>query len=125
MLLKLLQRVNFTTSFVNTVSHLESLTDFETILHYAPHLQEVKEALAIVQAELQFDDGCELSDEDNGYPGYSESPWASYSDSDTPDCRHKGINKVPCRFYNHGGCNKGTACKYSHAPDEKSVRDEL
>jgi len=79
----------------------------------------VKEALAIVQAELQFDDGRELSEEDNEYPGYNESPWASYSDSDTPDCRHKGINKIPCRFYNHGGCNKGTACKYSHAPDEK------
>ncbi|TRM58004.1 hypothetical protein BD626DRAFT_411084 [Schizophyllum amplum] len=28
-----------------------------------------------------------------------------------------------CRFNNHDGCARGEACTFSHAPDEKSVRD--
>lgn len=99
------------------------MTDFETILTCDPQLQQVEEQLAAVQAELVG--SRQLSDEDDEYPGYGESPWASYSDSDTPDCRHKGIKNIPCRFYNHDGCNRGVSCEYSHAPDEKSVRDEL
>ncbi|OSD02333.1 hypothetical protein PYCCODRAFT_1390492 [Trametes coccinea BRFM310] len=45
-------------------------------------------------------------------------------ESDSEDFRHTG-NNVPCKHYNHNGCTRGTQCRFSHAPDEKSVRDEL
>ncbi|KAI0264884.1 hypothetical protein BC834DRAFT_237375 [Gloeopeniophorella convolvens] len=44
--------------------------------------------------------------------------------SDSSDCRHRD-NDVPCRFYNHDGCARGLQCAFSHAPDHKSIRDEL
>ncbi|KAI9065693.1 hypothetical protein FKP32DRAFT_1674525 [Trametes sanguinea] len=34
-------------------------------------------------------------------------------------------NDVPCNHYNHARCARGTQCRFSHAPDRKSVRDEL
>ncbi|KAF8876346.1 hypothetical protein BD779DRAFT_167670 [Infundibulicybe gibba] len=46
------------------------------------------------------------------------------SRSDSSDCNHTG-NGTPCRFYNHDGCLRGAKCGFSHAPDEKSVRDDL
>ncbi|KAF8186347.1 hypothetical protein BJ912DRAFT_971462 [Pholiota molesta] len=46
------------------------------------------------------------------------------SESETEDCKHVG-NRTACRFYNKGDCRRGTECKFSHAPDAKSVRDEL
>ncbi|KAJ7082662.1 hypothetical protein B0H15DRAFT_932609 [Mycena belliarum] len=46
------------------------------------------------------------------------------SNSDTSDAQHRG-NGTPCLFYNHQGCARAGSCKFSHAPDEKSVRDGL
>ncbi|KAF7327781.1 hypothetical protein MKEN_00357900 [Mycena kentingensis (nom. inval.)] len=46
------------------------------------------------------------------------------STSDTSDAQHTGSG-TPCLFYNHGGCMRGSACAFSHAPDYKSVRDGL
>ena len=45
-------------------------------------------------------------------------------DSDSEDASHKG-NGTPCKFYNSTGCRNGKRCKFSHASDSKSVRDEL
>ncbi|KAJ3571219.1 hypothetical protein NP233_g3887 [Leucocoprinus birnbaumii] len=46
--------------------------------------------------------------------------------SDSEECLHLG-NRVPCRYHNRRdmGCERGSACGYMHAPDEKSVRDTL
>ena len=44
--------------------------------------------------------------------------------SDLSDWNHGG-NGSPCRFYHHDGCKRGNACRFSHAPDHKSVRDRL
>lgn len=44
--------------------------------------------------------------------------------SDSEDCTHAG-NGAPCRPYNHSGCTSGARCHHSHAPDKRSVRDEL
>ncbi|KAI1786106.1 TPR-like protein [Ganoderma leucocontextum] len=47
--------------------------------------------------------------------------------SDTDDYAHEG-NGIACRFHNRAqrGCRYGpTVCMYRHAPDWKSVRDEL
>ena len=61
---------------------------------------------------------------DFSFPRYDYEALEIASVSDSSDCQHVG-NGVPCRFYNHQGCARGTACTFSHAPDEKSVRDEL
>lgn len=61
---------------------------------------------------------------DFAYPQYDDDALEVDSLSNTSDCNHRG-NGVPCRFYNREGCAKGTLCTFSHAPDEKSVRDEL
>lgn len=45
-------------------------------------------------------------------------------ESDSEDFCHSG-NGTPCKYYNSKGCRNGTRCRYSHAPDAKSVRDEL
>jgi hypothetical protein len=58
------------------------------------------------------------------YPRRNTEPFEYESDSDTEDCRHKG-NGIACRFYNHAGCSRGNNCTFSHAPDDKSVRDGL
>lgn len=44
--------------------------------------------------------------------------------SDSEEYRHSG-NGRPCRYYNHNGCQFGKSCRYKHAPDVRSVRDEL
>lgn len=67
------------------------------------------------------------SDDDYDWPYYGSYPLLSLStgyESDSNDYRHRG-NGFPCKFYNHDGCSRGTTCSYSHAPDNKSQRDEL
>ncbi|RPD52546.1 hypothetical protein L226DRAFT_617797 [Lentinus tigrinus ALCF2SS1-7] len=45
-------------------------------------------------------------------------------DSDSEDSIHTGSG-VPCKFYNHGGCLHSHRCSFMHAPDARSVRDDL
>ncbi|KAF5339797.1 hypothetical protein D9611_009200 [Ephemerocybe angulata] len=61
---------------------------------------------------------------DFSYPHYDDEALEMDTLSNTSDCNHRG-NGVPCRFYNRAGCAKGSLCPFSHAPDEKSVRDDL
>ncbi|KAG6808857.1 hypothetical protein H0H92_002560 [Tricholoma furcatifolium] len=61
---------------------------------------------------------------DFSFPRYEDDKLELAEPSDTSDCNHVG-NGVPCRFYNHDGCARGVACDFSHAPDEKSVRDDF
>jgi hypothetical protein len=44
--------------------------------------------------------------------------------SDSSDWNHEG-NGIACKFYNRDGCLRGSDCRFSHAPDHKSVRDRL
>lgn len=44
--------------------------------------------------------------------------------SDSSDYKHEG-NGIPCWYNNHDGCKHGSKCHFKHAPDIKSVRDEL
>ena len=46
------------------------------------------------------------------------------SASDSSDWNHEG-NGIACKFYNRDGCLRGSDCRFSHAPDHKSVRDRL
>lgn len=53
-----------------------------------------------------------------------DGPLELEEESDSEDFKHVG-NGNPCRSYNHDGCPRGQACALSHAPDARSVRDEL
>ncbi|KAI8976349.1 hypothetical protein BD414DRAFT_496656 [Trametes punicea] len=55
---------------------------------------------------------------------YDDMSYELEEESDSEDFNHIG-NGRPCKFYNHDGCARGTQCRFSHAPDGKSVRDEL
>ncbi|TFK66784.1 hypothetical protein BDN72DRAFT_843792 [Pluteus cervinus] len=66
------------------------------------------------------------------YPATANDLWPSIKheaidetepDSDTSDCLHIG-DYEPCQRYNHKTCPFGTRCYHSHAPDERSWRDE-
>jgi hypothetical protein len=61
---------------------------------------------------------------DEAFPSLDEPKLELESVSDSSEWNHEG-NGIPCRFYNHEGCMRGTECRFSHAPDHKSVRDHL
>lgn len=52
--------------------------------------------------------------------GVEGTPWLS----ETSDFEHDGCG-TPCAAYNHDGCGLGRDCPDSHAPDDRSVRDNL
>ncbi|KXN91921.1 RNA polymerase II-associated protein 3 [Leucoagaricus sp. SymC.cos] len=64
------------------------------------------------------------SDYDEEYPPYDGEEWDPPLESDSEEAKHTGNGRA-CKFHNRGGCNKGSKCSFSHAPDDKSVRDEL
>lgn len=102
--------------------------DFMTVLEHDPGCAPAEEGMEYVEAclsrgeETSSDQDYDTSEYD--WPHFDDSAQSSAAESDSSDCSHKG-NGISCRFYNHGGCNRGTNCKFSHAPDEKSLRDEL
>jgi hypothetical protein len=103
------------------------LLDFETVLQVDPNCHEARVELEIVRQLWMSGEGEETG---NG-SSTDECPSLDAkkledlsSQSDSSDYGHEG-NGIPCRFYNHDGCKKGNNCPFSHAPDEKSVRDEL
>ena len=112
------------------------ILDFETVLEHDPShfraraaLTEVTHFLASSTQLGSHDLGSNPVGEmakavDFGFPHYDGEALEIASVSDSSDCNHVG-NGVQCRFYNHDGCGRGTACTFSHAPDEKSVRDGL
>lgn len=102
------------------------LLDFENVLKLDPNCNEARAELAIVRQLWESGEGDETgfssSEDESPRPGYAPEDDGCVSDSS--DYHHEG-NGIPCRFYNHGGCNKGTVCAFSHAPDGKSIRDDL
>ena len=100
-------------------------SDFEAVLSVDPNCHAAR--IKSLECDELLNMG-ELEDDydslDPAWPpiDYFELDQASVSDSS--DCNHTG-NGFACRFYNHAGCSKGERCAYSHAPDEKSIRDDL
>ncbi|KAG5641145.1 hypothetical protein DXG03_005884 [Asterophora parasitica] len=96
-------------------------------LEQDPTRTEAREQLKITQ-ELYAaygDDEYDVDDDDYDWPHCDDEPETeSEVESDSSDCRHFG-NGFPCRFYDHDGCMRKDGCRYSHAPDEKSIRDKL
>ena len=62
--------------------------------------------------------------EDECDPGADDEPLEREDESDTEEFVHMG-NGSPCKFYNDDGCTRGRRCQFRHAPDSRSVRDEL
>jgi len=107
-----------------------SVTDFEILLeHDSTHLRalaaiaEVKQLISQAGAE-EFATMEAENEVDFTFPQWDYEALEVASVSDSSDCYQVG-NGVPCWFYNRTGCTRGTDCTYSHAPDEKSVRDDL
>ncbi|KAF9220691.1 TPR-like protein [Gyrodon lividus] len=98
--------------------------DFRTVLRLDPGNKEAESRLDFVEELYLADDGLETDHSDDEYPSPSEELQLEESVSESSDCEHEG-NGVPCKFYNHDGCAKGSACRFSHAPDSKSERDSL
>jgi len=99
--------------------------DFEAILEQDPDSAEAKKALdetVILMNQRDESEGSGLIDEE--FPSLYEPKVELESVSDSSDWNHEG-NGIPCRFYNHEGCARGIECRFSHAPDHKSVRDRL
>ncbi|KAG6881568.1 hypothetical protein C0993_000928, partial [Termitomyces sp. T159_Od127] len=112
-----------------------SLADFETVIAHDPvHVlahSSLGRTLALLQATKLGTHvlsppppPAEVSPVDYAFPRYEDPRLEIAEPSDSSECNHTG-NGVPCRFYNHAGCARGAACEFSHAPDEKSVRDDL
>ena len=109
---------------------LPAKTDFQTVLEHDPThilaraaLSQLDHLLASDPSLLQPPESSVLT-MDYRFPDYDYELLEVASMSDSDESNHVG-NGVPCRFYNQLGCVKGTNCEYSHAPDERSVRDLL
>jgi len=115
------------------------LTDFETILREDPTNTSTQASLAAVldlataRGELRAllvsegpngEDLDDSSTSDDDWPHFDDDKAELAPASDSSDFNHVG-NGIACRFYNHDGCARGKRCAFSHAPDEKSVRDSL
>ncbi|KAF8959770.1 hypothetical protein BDZ97DRAFT_1922742 [Flammula alnicola] len=101
-----------------------AISDLESILTQDKGNNDATKELQVVRKLMESEEARDDEDEDERHPRYDDEPWGLFSDSDTEDSIHHG-NGIPCRFHNHDGCARGAQCKFSHAPDTKSVRDEL
>ncbi|OCH91987.1 hypothetical protein OBBRIDRAFT_833801 [Obba rivulosa] len=102
--------------------YLRAINDFRCVLRLDPSNTTARQEL---EATLNLHVG-PVPREDRGEdPAADESAKSDITtESDSEDYKHIG-NGIPCRFYNHYGCKKGSRCPYRHAPDPKSFRDEL
>lgn len=96
------------------------------MLKQEPKNEEAKKELQDIESRMKNEPG--LPEEPGEkLPHPDDLPWTLLSDSETEDCKHTGntFDLTACRFYNHSKCTKGAECNFSHAPDAKSVRDEM
>ena len=99
--------------------------DFQTVLTQDSDSTEAKDALReTCVLMIQRGNEEDYVDSDDESPELDAIKIELESVSDSSDWSHEG-NGIPCRFYNHDGCLRGTDCRFSHAPDHKSVRDRL
>lgn len=103
-----------------------AMADLEVVVTRDPGCSEARNELEAIEklTDSEGDVGDGYSFDELNWPYYDGEAWDLLSDSDSEDCNHIG-NGIPCRFYNRLECNRGENCAYSHAPDNKSVRDDL
>lgn len=99
--------------------------DFQTVLKQDPSSTEAKNALRETLTLMrEREDDYDFADSDDEGPLLIDTKVELESVSDSSDWNHEG-NGIPCRFYNHDGCKHGNDCRFSHAPNHRSVRDRL
>ncbi|KAH8981244.1 hypothetical protein EDB92DRAFT_1898192 [Lactarius akahatsu] len=99
--------------------------DFELVLEQDPDCTEASKALdetLTLMNERDEDDESVAFDPE--FPPLDDPTVDLRSVSDSSDWNHEG-NGIPCRFYIHDSCMRGAECRFSHAPDHRSVRDRL
>ena len=98
------------------------ISDFNFVQATNPGFKKTASAIEQVRP-LADAAGPPLEDADYDFPqshGGCEDWVAQYIGDD------KYTSTAPsCRFHNHDGCARGEKCTFSHAPDEKSVRDAV
>ena len=108
--------------------------DLIIVIRRDPKCVEALRALEAIRAIVDVDspeydgDDCGEEADSLGYPYPNEDIFDFGEEtpflSDSSDFEHTG-NGIPCRFYNHDGCRNGPECKFKHAPDDRSIRDNL
>lgn len=111
--------------------------DLSTVLDHSPSHNLATSALTKINTSMMSQDPSPggshshtnkstTSDLDFQFPAYEEVEVDLAELSESEECGHVG-NRVPCRYYNRkdGGCSRGLGCLFKHAPDERSVRDNL
>ncbi|KAJ3889996.1 hypothetical protein GG344DRAFT_78247 [Lentinula edodes] len=114
-----------------------ALADFETVLSITPK-PDTAQALhydeALRQRDIVVDVlGCSYLELAYAHPSqiaeYSAPSISPSSNEARPGNPLKASLDEPlptnCRFYNHLGCRRGKKCLFSHAPDARSIRDDL
>ena len=95
--------------------------DFKCVLRLDPANEPARAAL--IEA-IRLNNGRSPPDKLSAEMEDTDPLWEIMTQSDSSEYGHEG-NGTPCRYLNHGGCKHGAKCRFRHAPDEKSVRDQL
>lgn len=95
--------------------------DFKRILILDPFNATAQAALS---ETIQLTDGDVSGEPEPVEHDSSKGLWEAATESDSSEYDHDG-NGTPCRYLNHDGCRHGSRCRWKHAPDDRSVRDEL
>ncbi|KAJ3996865.1 hypothetical protein F5050DRAFT_1522983 [Lentinula boryana] len=118
--------------------YVGALVDFETVLSIPPKLdtaQVLHHDEALRQRDIVINTlGCSYAELTRTHPiKIEEYNRPALSHISLTSNEEKPITQVfldeplptNCRFYNHLGCRRGKKCLFSHAPDTRSIRDDL
>ncbi|RPD52547.1 hypothetical protein L226DRAFT_496202 [Lentinus tigrinus ALCF2SS1-7] len=102
--------------------YLGAVSDLSILLDIDEQNEAASKEFIEVESRINVEDEIDELNHDE-YDYMAGEPLEVEVESDTEDM-HIG-NGTPCKFYNHNGCRHGNRCRFKHAPDSKSVRDDL
>lgn len=100
--------------------------DLEDVLNADPNCKEAietKREIYAVGGQYQIAREIKPGEERDPRPEDPPSPVVTPVPSDSEDFSHVG-NGIPCSNYNRDGCDLGAKCRFKHAADNKSFRDD-
>ncbi|KAL6301896.1 hypothetical protein BKA93DRAFT_930024 [Sparassis latifolia] len=107
--------------------YADAIRDFYSVLRLDPNNSEAHAELTETLALSAIDHEDPLNGDVDDMRSEDRDAYSDViTESDSPEFTMTGPGyKCPCKFYNNQGCRKGMQCLFKHAPDERSVRDEL
>ncbi|TFY60955.1 hypothetical protein EVJ58_g4815 [Rhodofomes roseus] len=102
-------------------SYALAIEDFRSVLRQDPSSHVARSAL---EETLLLNHGRVPPEGDPKRSEEHDPLWEIMTESDSSEYEHDG-NGTPCRYLNHDGCRHGSKCRWKHAPDTRSVRDEI